>query len=199
MRCNQAIANAERLLQRALDLKAIQYGEFKLSAGGTTNYYFDGRLLTTDGESLSLIVPMFLHVLAQKDIHRFGGPAVAAVPIIGAIALEAHVRQYDLKGFFVRSEAKSYGMGKMLEGHLASGDRAAVWDDTISTGASLLDALDTAQEAGATVEAALCILDRKAGGSDRLKARSIPLFNILTSAQQERIDVDRKSILSWFD
>ncbi len=198
MRYDQAIENAERLLARALELRALQYGEFKLSAGGTTNYYFDGRLLTTDGESLALIVPIFLHVLAKRDIHRFGGPAVAAVPIIGAIAMQAHANGYDIKGFFARSEAKSYGMVKMLEGHITAGDRAAVWDDTINTGASLIDALDAVLEVGAKVDIALCILDRNQGGGESLNERSIPLFNIFASPHG-RLEVDRETLREWFD
>ena len=38
--------NTERLLKVAIEKKALTFGNFKLSAGGTSNYYFDGRLLT---------------------------------------------------------------------------------------------------------------------------------------------------------
>ena len=134
MNSTEAIANAERLLQRSLELGALQYGEFKLSAGATTNFYFDGRLLTTDGESVEILTALFLDILMRRNIHHFGGPAVAAVPIIGGMVLAAHQNSYDLKGYFVRSEQKSYGLEKKIEGHLSPNDKVALWDDTLSTG-----------------------------------------------------------------
>ena len=54
-----AIAHAERLLERSLELGALQYGEFTLSAGATSNFYFDGRLLTTDGEGVEILTALF--------------------------------------------------------------------------------------------------------------------------------------------
>ena len=194
-----AIARAKRLMARALDLGALRYGEFTLASGAKSTYYFDGRLLTTDGESVEIIASIFLEVLANRDIHRFGGPAVAAVPIIGGITLMAHTNGYDLKGYFVRSEQKQHGMGKQIEGHITPGDRVAIWDDTISTGGSLLDAADAIAALPTDIALALCVLDRNQGGSDKLRDHSIPLFNILTSNSEGRVEVDKAAIGKWFD
>ena len=199
MHRDEAIAHAERLLRRSLMLDALRYGEFTLASGATSGYYFDGRLLTTDGESVEIITDLFVDILMRRDIHRFGGPAVAAVPIIGGIALSAFAKQYDIKGYFVRPEQKQHGMGKQLEGHISPGDRVAIWDDTISTGGSLLDAVDAVDALPANIEMACCILDRVQGGSDHLKERSIPLFNILASNPVGHVVVDKESLANWFD
>lgn len=194
-----AIAHAERLLERALELGALRYGDFTLTSGAKSSYYFDGRLLTTDGESVEIVASIFLKVLENRNIHHFGGPAVAAVPIIGGIALMAHTNGYDLKGYFVRSEQKQHGMGKQIEGHITPGDRVAIWDDTISTGGSLLDAVDAVAALPTNIDIALCILDRNQGGSDKLRARDIPLFNILTSNSEGRVEVDSNTLTKWFN
>ena len=198
MRYTEALTRAERLLERSIELEALQYGEFTLSSGAKSSYYFDGRLLTTDGESVELIASLFLDVLISRGIHRFGGPAVAAVPIIGGIALMAYTNGYDLKGYFVRSEAKKHGMGRMIEGHISPDDSIAVWDDAISTGSSLLAAVEAVEELPANVDVALSVLDRNQGGSDHLKERSIPLFNILRSNSDGKVEVDRVSLATWF-
>ena len=198
MKYAEAIAHAERLLERSIELQALEYGDFTLSSGAKSSYYFDGRLLTTDGESVEIIASLFLDVLARRDIHRFGGPAVAAVPIIGGLALMAHTRDYDLKGYFVRSEAKTHGMGKLIEGHIAPHEKVAVWDDAISTGGSLFDAIDAISELPAEIDVVFTILDRNQGGSDRLRERSIPLFSILSSNAEGRVEVDRNSLREWF-
>lgn len=199
MKYAEAITRAERLLERSIELQALEYGDFTLSSGAKSSYYFDGRLLTTDGESVEIIASLFLDILARRDIHRFGGPAVAAVPIIGGLVLMAHSRDYDLKGYFVRSEAKKHGMGKLIEGHIAPNEAVAVWDDAISTGGSLFIAFDAVRELPAEIDMVFTILDRNQGGSDKLRDRSIPLFNILSSNSEGRVVVDHKSLRQWFD
>ena len=198
MRYTEAIANAERLLERSLELGALQYGEFTLASGAQSSYYFDGRLLTTDGEGVELISSLLLEVLMSRDIHRFGGPAVAAVPIIGGMALLAHTKGYDLKGYFVRSEAKRHGMGKMIEGHIVPGDTVAIWDDAISTGGSLFNAIDAVTALPAHIEIAMTILDRNQGGSDKLKDQSIALFSIFSSNSAGQVEVDSSTLDQWF-
>ena len=65
MRSDVAIASAERLLGRALKLGALRYGEFTLASGAKSSYYFDGRLLTTDGESVEIVADMFVDLLIR--------------------------------------------------------------------------------------------------------------------------------------
>ena len=199
MRSDVAIASAERLLERALELRALRYGDFTLTSGAKSGYYFDGRLLTTDGESVEIIASLFVELMMRRGINRFGGPAVAAVPIIGGITLLAFQKKYDIKGYFVRSEQRQHGMGKRIEGHIGPDDQVAIWDDTISTGASLLDAVDAVTAVPAEIDFALCILDRNEGGSEKLRERMIPVFNILISNSDGRIEVDAAALRAWFD
>ena len=49
-----------RLLEVAKEKGALLFGEFQLSAGGTSSYYFDGRLLTLDPEGSYLTAKRFL-------------------------------------------------------------------------------------------------------------------------------------------
>ena len=46
---------AERLLSLAKEKGALLYGDFQLSSGVKSNYYFGGRLLTLDPEGAYLI------------------------------------------------------------------------------------------------------------------------------------------------
>lgn len=199
MKSAEAIAKAERLLERALELEALRYGEFTLTSGAKSSYYFDGRLLTTDGESVRIIADLFVDILMRRNIQRFGGPAVAAIPIIGGIVLAANANDYDIKGYFVRSEQKQHGMGKQIEGHIKADDTVAIWDDTMSTGSSLLDAADAVSGLPANIDMALCILDRNQGGADKLKDRDIPLFNVLTSNKEGKVEIDAASLTMWFE
>ena len=50
---------AERLYARALELDSLKYGDFTLSSGQKSTYYFDGRMLSTDPEGADLISEAF--------------------------------------------------------------------------------------------------------------------------------------------
>ena len=52
---------ATRLYERALELDSLKFGEFVLSSGQKSSYYFDGRMLSTDPEGADIdINPTFL-------------------------------------------------------------------------------------------------------------------------------------------
>ena len=137
-----AIEKAERLLERALELGALEIGEFTLSSGQKSKYYFDGRLLTLDPEGSDLISSLFLDEIAKAGADAAGGPTVAAVPIVGAITLRSRLEGRPVMGFFVRPEVKGHGGRKQVEGPVEPGMKVAVFDDTISTGGSLFAAIE---------------------------------------------------------
>lgn len=198
MSLTDAVSKADRLLERAVELNALRYGDFTLSSGQSSKFYFDGRLLSMDPESAYIISDLFVNVLMQRDIHVFGGPAVGAVPMVGTLALKAYQENLKFKGFFVRSEQKKHGMGKLIEGDVSAGDTVAIYDDTISTGGSLLEAIDAVEKLPADIQLALCVLDRKQGGPAELTRRGIPLFNILVKTERDTVEVDRDTLREWF-
>jgi len=199
VRTDEVIALADRLLQRAEEVNALRFGDFTLTSGKKSNFYFDGRLLSTDPESVHIITSMMLEILVKRDIHVFGGPAVGAVPIVGSMMLAAHTRQTDMRGFFVRSEAKSHGMGKQIEGHLRPNDEVAVYDDTISTGGSIISTIEATREYGAHVGCVMCVLHRQEAKSKRINQMGIDIFNILKISHGGKVAVDRETIAQWFD
>ena len=158
----------KRLLKRAIELKAIEYGEFTLASGMKSNFYFDGRLLSLDPESSSIISDWVLGKLMELQVNYIGGPAVAAVPIIGSIVHNAFIKGYSLSGFFIRSERKDHGLQKKIEGNLPNNSSVVIIDDTMSTGGSLIDSMNAVKENNCEILQVLTILDRKLGGSEKL-------------------------------
>ncbi len=170
---------AARILERAHDLGALRYGEFILASGQKSTYYFDGRLLSMDPEGADLISAAFLDEIAAADAEAAGGPTMAAVPIVGSLVLRSHAENRPLAGFFVRPEAKDHGATKQVEGPVRPGMRVAVFDDTVSTGGSLLTAIDAIQELGCEVVLVLTVLDRRQGGSDEVRRRGLEFVALL--------------------
>ena len=180
---------ATRLYQRAQELESLRFGDFTLSSGQKSTYYFDGRMLSTDPEGAELISKAFMFAITEAGANAFGGPTVAAVPIVGALALRARLDDKDVTGFFVRPDAKEYGAGKQIEGNLKPGMRVAAFDDTVSTGGSLLAAIDAVEALGCEVVLVLAVLDRHQGGGDELERRGIPFFKLWESTPEGKVTV----------
>ncbi len=172
-------ADAQRIREIAERLGALQFGEFKLTSGDASSYYFDGRLVTLDPEGAHTVANALLPILAAYGVDATAGPAVAAVPIVSAVAAVSYVAGTPVKGLIVRDERKKHGTGKIIEGSPLSGDRVAVVDDTCQTGGSLIHTIDMVEEAGCQVVIVACILDRREGGSDAIRARGYDFFSFL--------------------
>ena len=182
-----AAQKAARVLERAQELGALELGEFTLSSGQESKYYFDGRLLTLDPEGSDLIASLFLEEILMARGEAAGGPTVAAVPIAGAIALKSRLDGTPVRGFFVRPEVKGHGGRKQIEGPVEPGMKVAVFDDAVSTGGSLLPAIDAVQAFGCQVVLVLCVLDRMQGGSEEIRRRGLPFYAILEADQDGNI------------
>jgi len=177
-------ALARRTLERAQELDALRFGDFTLTSGAKSSYYFDGRILTLDPEGADLVSEAFLAMAVAAGATGVGGPTVAAVPIAGALALRSRQAGTPMDGYFVRDAVKEHGARKQVEGAIKPGAKVVVFDDTVSTGGSLLVAMDAIQDFGCEVVAVLCVLDRHQGGSDEVRRRGVP-FRAMLEADAE--------------
>ena len=178
---------AEAILELAKRLGALRFGEFRLSAGELTSYYFDGRLLTLNPEGANLVGDAMLPFLAECRADAIAGPTLGADPIVAAVAVLSHQRGAPIPALIVRKEAKSYGMGRSIEGAMPDNGRIAVVDDTCSTGASLFHAIDAVEAAGGRVVKVLSILDRHEGGSEELLRRGYDFTSLLEANERGEI------------
>ena len=76
---------------------------------------------------------------------------------------------------------KTHGTGRRIEGLLEPGSRVVVVDDVVTTGGSTLRAIEAVEEAGHTVVAVTCLVDREEGGSERLSRW--PYFPLFSKAE----------------
>jgi orotate phosphoribosyltransferase len=153
---------------------------FSLSSGGTSHDYVDLRRAVAEGADLALASRAVGEGLdaAGIEFDAIGGMTMGADPVAHGVAM--------LTGrawFSVRKAPKDYGTGRRTEGaELAAGTRAVVFEDTVSTGRSLLEALDVVLATPAEVVAVCTMLDRGEGLSGKLAERGFeaPLVRLLT-------------------
>ena len=179
----------ERLLQLAVERGALKYGEFTLSSGQTSPYYFDGRLLSLDPEGAYLIARSLLPILEETGAEAIGGPTIGADPIVAAVALTSHLQGGSISGFIVRTETKSHGTRHRVEGPLTRGRRVAIVDDACTTGSSLLLAIEAAEEYGCEVVKVIAVLDRLQGGSAEIRRRGYDFASLLEATPAGEVGV----------
>ena len=177
---------ANEILELAKDKGALVFGKFQLSAGGTSNYYFDGRILALDPEGGYRVAQAFLPILRECGAQAIAGPTLGADPIVSAVSVLSHIEGGSIPGLIVRGETKGYGGKKMIEGPtstLGAGAPVAVVDDTCTTGGNLFHAIEAVENAGYKVVKVLSILDRNEGGSAELIRRGYS-YQALLSANE---------------
>ena len=177
-----------RLLDLALERGAIRYGDFTLSSGRKSTYYFDGRLLSLDPEGAYLLGHALLPLLTDAGVGAVGGPTLGADPIVAAVATASWQQGTPIPAFIVRKEAKGYGTAQLIEGPLPpQGTSVAIVDDACTTGGSLFHAIEAAEEAGYKVGLVLAALDRNEGGSDAIRDRGYRFVSLLTAGDDGNI------------
>lgn len=150
---------------------------FRLSSGGLSHDYVDLRRALARGEDLALAAAAVLEHLATAGVafDAIGGMTMGADPVAHAAAVLGGV-----DWFSVRKEAKEHGRGRRVEGaDLAAGRRVVLFEDTVSTGTSILQALDAVRETGAEVVYAVTLLDRGDDARASFVAAGVPYAALL--------------------
>jgi orotate phosphoribosyltransferase len=171
-------------LARFIDEHAIRRGRFKLSGGGTSSYYCDGKLVSFSGAGVALIAEAIIEEIGDLDIDAIGGMDMGATPIVSAVAMRLHQLGRAIPAFVVRKDVKAHGTMKAIEGPLPEKPgRVVIVDDVVTTGGSIITAVEAVRAQGHTVVLAISVLDRDAGGREALRAHGITYRPLVTIAE----------------
>ena len=182
------MSSARQELLRLLATKSFRLGEFKLSSGGTSDYYIDCRTTTLDARGAQLTGQVFLEEIGNRGWkpQAIGGLTMGADPVVVAVA----VTSGEVHGFLVRKAEKQHGTGQRIEGFREKGARVVIVDDVCTTGASTIQAIEAAREFGFEVVGAMCLVERQeAGGRPSVEkaAAPAPFISIFTAADVKQV------------
>jgi orotate phosphoribosyltransferase len=168
----------ERLKQLYL-ARAVSFGDFTLASGKSSSYYINSKKVLFHSEAIALIGELLYDATRDLDIQAIGGLEVGAIPMAAAAAMRYHQHGREIEGFFVRKEAKAHGSKQRIEGEVKAGDRVAIIDDVLTTGGSVVQAIQEVEKLGATVLRVVCIVDRLQGAKEALAGYDLrPMFTI---------------------
>lgn len=154
---------------------------FTLASGATSPFYVDCRVLMAHPGPRALVAQLAFDAMKDLPVDCIGGLELGAISISAAISDQAHRSKKDWRTFVVRKQAKDHGMGKLIEGAAQAGDRAVVVDDVLTSGGSVIKAVQAARDAGLKVTHALVIVDRlEQDGRKKVEDLGVTLISLLT-------------------
>lgn len=151
---------------------------FMLSSGGMSHDYVDMRRAVARGEDLALAARGVIEALelAHVEYTAIGGMTMGADPIAHAVSLISKTNWFS-----VRKAEKDHGSKRRIEGaEIGAGTPVVAFEDTVSTGRSVLEAIDVIERFGARVVAACTLLDRGDAAAIEFENRSIPYIALYT-------------------
>jgi len=168
-------------LANILKKKSLKRGQFTLASGRTSDYYIDARLCSLDPEGALRIAAAILTEIEGLKVDAVGGMDMGATPIVGAVAVRSFQMGRAIPTFVVRKDVKAHGTQKAIEGPIpAAPCNVVIVDDVVTSGGSIIKAIDAVEKHGGKVLLAISVLDRNAGAKEALADRKIEYRPLLT-------------------
>lgn len=161
--------------------RSVRYGDFVLASGARSHVYIDCRPTTMSAAGQRLIGDLGLAAIRRAGWSpaAVGGLTMGADPVAYAIAAASADAAIPIDAFSVRKQPKDHGTGRRIEGNFAPGSRVVVIEDVITSGGSALDAVRAVEDEGGVVLGVLAVLDREAGGRERIEATGVAVRSLL--------------------
>jgi len=181
---------ANQNLAKFLVNRSYIQGDFVLASGRRSSFYFDCKLTTCFAEAMPLIGEAFVREFEHAGTRPrcAGGLASGADPIANAIAYHSLSEGTTLDMFSVRKEQKSHGTRKWIEGCAES--PVAVVDDVVTSGGSVIRAIQRCQEDGLDIVHVAVLVDREEGGMDNIQA-AVPNVPVTAIFKKSELDALR--------
>jgi orotate phosphoribosyltransferase len=138
----------------------------------------DGKRALAKGKHLEMACTAIIELAEDAGVQfdAVGGLTLGADAYATGIAM-----LNDKEWFVVRKKVKDHGLGKRIEGaNLGPGSRVLLVDDVVSTGGSILDALEAVREAGAEVVLAVTLVDRGDEARPKFEKLGVPYRPLIT-------------------
>jgi orotate phosphoribosyltransferase len=129
-----------------------------LSSGKSSIYYYDLKKIALDPNGANLIADLLFEEISILNAKSVGGLEIGAIPITTGILMKS-ANEHKLSGFVVRKHAKEHGLKYLVEGNLDP--PVVIVDDVLTTGTSLMKAIEAVRDKGVNVSGIFCILERE--------------------------------------
>jgi orotate phosphoribosyltransferase len=172
---------------------------FTWSSGLKSPIYCDNRLTLSFPEVRRKIAEGLSSLINEyyPGTEVVAGTATAGIPHAAWVA-----ERMDLPMSYVRSKAKGHGKGNQIEGRVLPGQKVVVVEDLISTGGSVIEAVQALRSAGCVVLGVVSIFTyelekgRQQLEESEIKAYSLTDFTTLANIAEEKGLISKQNLES---
>jgi len=162
----------QKLLAIIRRASLLQGREFRLTSGGSSNFFIDLKKTMLDPEGASLLADLLFDKIRTENVDCIGGMETGAIPIVAVVCMRSWPEK-PVKGFFIRKEAKGHGTDQRVDGPLDRGSRVILFEDVTTTGSSLMRAVDQTRQFQCTVLKVIAVVDRLEGAVENFRKAGI--------------------------
>lgn len=167
------------IAEKLLDIGAVTLSPdapFTWSSGIISPIYCDLRITLGYPDLRSKIADSMVQIIKQyfPDTELIAGTATSGIPLAALVS-----DRLRLPMVYVRSQQKSYGKGKRIEGTFAKGEKAVVIEDLISTGGSSLAVCSVLEKAFLHVQGVIAVFTYELEeGKKNFTVSGYPLYSL---------------------
>ena len=154
-------------------------GRFRLRSGAFSSEYFDKYLFESQPPLLKAIAESIAESVPEGT-HILGGLEMGGIPIVTLLS-----QITGIPAVFVRKKAKAYGTCKFAEGGEVEGRNITIVEDVVTSGGQIILSAAALRGEGAVVDTVLCVIDREAGGKEKLQEEGLRLIPLFTKSELE--------------
>ncbi|MGI0076357.1 MAG: orotate phosphoribosyltransferase [Nitrosopumilaceae archaeon] len=175
-------------LKAAVEQHCIFKGDFTLASGLKSPYYFDCKLGMLHGPTLLQIVKQMESIiyLNLPDLpEAVGGVTIGGSLLVGAMLIYNASHRVDIPknyikyGTVVRDKPKDHGTKSLVTNTLPEGTNIVILEDVITTGGSVIRALDVFKELKYNTLGVVVLIDRQQGGVETIRdTYNVPVISI---------------------
>lgn len=196
--------HSEQVAKILLELEAVKLNTkipFEYTSGIKSPIYCDNRIVISHPKQRTQLIELFLETVKSLDFDVVAGTATAGIPHAAWIA--DHLKKPMV---YVRTESKSHGTRKRIEGGSVKDKKVLLIEDLVSTGGSASNAGLALREQGADITDCVAIFSYEMESATRLFSdaeivlHTLCTFSVLLKVALEEgvIDEDaRAAALKW--
>ncbi|WP_341735853.1 orotate phosphoribosyltransferase, partial [Microcoleus sp. CAWBG640] len=186
------------LILQLYDIGCVVFGDHVQASGAVFPYYIDLRKIISIPQIFHQIVSAYAEILKGLKFDRIAGIPYGSLPTATGLAL-----RMERPMIFPRKEVKTYGAGKLIEGHFQAGETIVVVDDILISGKSVMEGAAKLKSAGLKVEDIVVLIDHEQGVKDKLLVNGYRAHSVLALSeiaqilyQANRIDTEQFHLLT---
>jgi orotate phosphoribosyltransferase len=156
---------------------ALKFGTFTLTSGKLSSYYVDLRIVPSIPGVFREVIHAYVSLI-KKSVPLNEIDAIGGIPTAGLTYATAVSYELAKPLIYVRKEEKKHGTAKDVEGLLSPGAQVVIIDDVITTGTSVISAVNAIRNNGGIVKRAAVLIDRLEGGKENLAKVGVELVTL---------------------